>query len=391
MTTVISGKLSAQDYIKLPNATIKYGLLRKKKEKLSFGKWPRRFLILLNDSINVYKDENSKVPNSSFSLKGYNRVKRAESKGQEWCFSICPASNHENKVKTFACLSEQERKEWMRAIKRQLCAVNNADGPDSTILDKFRSISFSQDDGEEYNTIEEAVHLPEGAITELHSDSEEESSSSDSGSGGSHSFLPGKSKSFTLPKGTTYDDGATVCKSSNASKLDPKIPGQSKDIGIVGTEPRVKLPMSRSMSESIPQLPPPRYSDVMDDARPDYVNVDNLEETYEMPSDFIRPTLEGLCTVHDEHPDLEKINGLLKAKKEPGTYLIRKSRKDEQKVLVVLDDLGQCRAYKIFSHGSDITLDKIVTFQCLDDLLKNYTEKSPLPTTNMYLKKGIYG
>lgn len=382
MTTVISGKLSAQDYIKLPNASVKYGLLRKKKEKLNFGKWPRRFVILLSESINVYQDENSKSPHSSFSLKGYNRVKRADAKGQDWCFSIFPANNQENKVKTFSCLSEQERKDWMRAIKHQLCVVNNVDSPDSSILDKLRSMSLSQDDGEEYNTIEEVVNFPDGTIAELNSDSEEETSSSDSGSAGSGGFFSNKSKSFTLPKGTTYDDGAAMTK--------PPPGGGKFETKVAGIEQRAKNPMLRSVSESIPTLPPPRYSDVMEDARPDYVNVESLEEMYEMPSDFLHPTLEALCTIHDEQPDLEKINGLLKAKKNHGTYLIRKSRQSDQKVLVVLDEKGQCRAYKIFVAGSDFTLDNLTTFKTLDDLLANYTTKELLPKSNMHLKLGIY-
>ncbi|KAK0060748.1 SH3 domain-binding protein 2 [Biomphalaria pfeifferi] len=371
--------MSAQSLIKQPKMVVKYGLLRKKNNTLNFGRWPRRFVILRESDLNVYVDENSKAPKSSFSLQGYNTVKRVDTKGQDWAFAVHPAHNTDpSKIKTFSCISNSERLDWMKAIKRQMYVANGMTIPDTTMSEKLRSISISEEEKDEYYLIEKAIDISDEMIPEMTSDSEEESS--DSGSGGSK--MGKTSRSFSLPQKDQ------TSPSSSAGKF-----RKTSTSAIFESEAEKRAnskPVLRSHSDAAPPVPPPRYSDVMEDC-PNYVNIPGLEdETYEIPDDFVVHTLEALCTIHEENPDREELNQRLLAKRHPGTYLIRKSRKGDEKVLAFLAEGGQVKEYKIYEVNSKWTIDRVKEFKDINDLLKHYSTMEKLPKTNIALKKGFF-
>ncbi|XP_059141021.1 uncharacterized protein LOC131928885 [Physella acuta] len=378
---LLKPSLSAQDAMKAPSFSLKYGLLRKKPGLKNFGKWPRRFAILVNDCLYVYRDENAKAVKSVFYLQGYNQIKRepTKGKGQDWAFSIIPASNMESvKLKTFACVSDQERLEWMKAIRNQMYHANNITKPDTTYKDKLRSLSLTEEDADEYNELEQPI-FNSGDPNHAKPDADIDTSS-DSGSGGS--IVTQRSMSLTIPSG--YNDAGNIDDNSQGETYDV-VDSQATNEVIRRKCPDVPL-------EYAPSKPPPRYSEVCEPEPPEYVNTQQLQlqETYDYPETFeAKISLEKLCTVEDKNPDRDEMIRRLQGKGEPGTYLIRQSRQGDEKVLAYLTSNMHVKEFKIRGKKPKYSLDSHAFFATIDELLENYT-KTPLPSTDFILKRGFH-
>ncbi|XP_059141033.1 SH3 domain-binding protein 2-like [Physella acuta] len=375
---VSDGGLSAQDLIKM-KAAIKYGLLRKKNSKLTIGKWPYRFIVLVKEAVYVFHDENSKTASNRFSLTGYNRVKREDSKSHDWCFVIVPAQKKQSvKSQFFACVSDQERKDWMRAIKNQIYASNNVQIPE------LGGLLSSLGNEEEYNDLESIVFPPEDKNIDNDTDSDFSDSSDEFEEPVAPVYKTKRSQSLphvpsdfaaklkALSSGTsTYEDitPLPVCKEEDELKTKPK------------------RKFTRSPSDPQPK-PPPRYSEVVNVIpEPDYANLKQIQETYQT-LDECKPSLEAMCTVDDPNPDRDHLICLLQAKQVYGTYLIRKSRQSDDKVLSYLTRNLHVKEYKIYSSGNEYSLDKLNYFATIDALLDHYTKNEHLPNSDNFLNKG---
>lgn len=419
MTTALSNSfrtqrsgISAQDLIKLQNSVVRSGLLRTRK-RLHIGKWPHRFVVLTHDSLYVYVDETSKAPHSILALLGYNRVARCDVKGQDWCFSIIPEPNMKSmKTKTLACSSDFDRKLWMQAIKSQIYVANNIPKPKLTVLDKI-TIMTGESIEDDYSTIELAVYGSRGDETGVNEDSHVDDKDYDSAddSDTEINLCKKTARSMSLPyssdskiskttsRNRTFTDQSNDSKSSNHD-VDENI----YEIVDVGQGSQRRLPSdaqpqhsSDPASEDTPrpasdpvQMPPPRYSEVYSE-EPAYVNLSSIAKDFnDSHKSAVKPSLESLCTLPDTQTDRKYAIDLLHKTKLPGTYLIRKSQKDSNKVLALLDTKKQVKEYKLFGTPDSVTIDGKQCFACLDELLEHYTSVELLMDADCFLASGFY-
>ncbi|XP_038070980.1 SH3 domain-binding protein 2-like isoform X2 [Patiria miniata] len=83
------------------------------------SKWQLRYVILYNEFVLYYKNEKCARPKGVFSLRGYNRVLRAEdmtSANQQWAFKII-GMRSDDRTWYFGAASEREMKLWMAFFK----------------------------------------------------------------------------------------------------------------------------------------------------------------------------------------------------------------------------------------------------------------------------------
>lgn len=372
---VSDGGLSAQDLIKM-NAAMKYGLLRKKNSKLTFGKWPYRFIVLVREAVYVFHDENSKTATNRFSLTGYNRVKREDSKSHDWCFAIVPAVMDKSvKSQYFACVSDQERKDWMRAIKNQIYASNNVQIPE------LGGVLSSLGNEEEYNDLESIVYQPGEKNIDIDTDSDFSDNSDEFEEPVTPVYKTKRSQSLPpVPSDFAAKLKALSLGNSFYEDVTPLPACKEED------EKTIKPKKKFTRSPSDPQPKPPRYSEVVH-PDPDYANLREVQETYQVLNEC-QLSLEAMCTVDDPNPDRDHLIRLLQAKQVYGTYLIRKSRHSDDKVLSYLTRNFHVKEYRIYSSGDNYSLDKLNYFATVDALLEHYTHSEHLPNSDNFLNKG---
>ncbi len=84
-----------------------------------FSKWQLRYVVLYREYILYYKNDRSLKPKGVFSLRGYNRVVRAEdmtSANQQWAFKIIGLRS-DDRTWYFGAASEREMRLWMAFFK----------------------------------------------------------------------------------------------------------------------------------------------------------------------------------------------------------------------------------------------------------------------------------
>ncbi|KAH9513923.1 hypothetical protein Btru_031743 [Bulinus truncatus] len=351
--------LSAQELIKMPNATIKFGVVRKK-PKISFhGKWHRRFIVLLKDNIYIYKDELAPFPKEQYLLQCFNQVRRAESEAHEWCFAVVPDDALKNmEIKIFACISEEERLDWMRAVRDQLCLAHGLN--ENELASCRRSRNRTAGD-EEYDLLEEVILNKRASLCDAYCSSG--SVDYNSGSDESSSGISSISAPSSSPATRSACDPPPKRKPATLPK-----PGKSP----TNTEETRPLDGNRSSK---------------------YINIETElagedDDTYDFP--VFDNNLEQFCTVADSSLDRDVLIAQLKATGTPGTYAIRKSRKGDDKVLALLAPDDTVREYKVQTIGDRVTLDRIQTFHDVESLLHYYSAERSLPKSPHFLQRGLY-
>ncbi|BFZ24183.1 hypothetical protein BsWGS_27222 [Bradybaena similaris] len=391
-------QVSAQELLTLTDTVFKYGVLRKRGKKLNIGKWPRRFVILTYDSVYVYDNEHSAIPKTKFGLIGYNQVVRCEFKGQNWCFSVVPADNGDcAEVKTFACTSDTDRKEWMKAIKNQMYPANSITKPAQTRADRLRSPSNSAD---EYTSLETLVYSPIEGIHHTREENDFDNDDGDENSNGSFDSCSGKSNGSTSKikrQSTANSEGSSSDSSShNYEPYDDKFlvegplksPSDTKKR--IPKDPPPTPPLDAPQSscngnkkkQCSPSLPHSNKS----------LNIEQEESNIYVNANVCNQpaTLESLCTITDPALDRAQLINMLLQRNECGTYIIRQSRQSDQKVIAILSEDYQVKEYKIYGTADRQTLDQKEFFKNTNQLLRHYTEVEPLPKSTEYLKQGFY-
>lgn len=399
-----SGIISAQDILNLHDTVFKNGMLRKKGTKFNLGKWPHRLVVLTFDSIYVFDDEAAKSQNSKFHLCGYNKIVRCEVKGQQHCFSIVPAENISSITpKTFACVSDNERKQWMTAIKDQMYAANQIPKPSRTFSDKFNSISIT--DVDEYKELESLVYSTDSAMNSRLSSlfNDDDDFDNDNFDDDDNSSAGSQVNKVADNQRLSKMQDLNEKKRTPSRDEEPRVYDSVDDD--FSCHPSVKSPTqagtrqpflrASSSTKSADSSEPPRYSAVVgsdDDSATHWDdNTEYANTSVFKPSDeyTIMKTLESMCTVVDPNLDRDQLIKML-AVKEPGTYLIRKSRQGDHKVISILGTNRQVKEYKIFGTVDSPSLDQNRFFSSIDDLLRYYTLVETLPNLAVNLVKGIY-
>lgn len=320
--------------------------------------WRQRFVVLAEGCCYCFDDEVAHAPTHKFSLSGFNRLQRTASERNQFCFLLEPRDKSHSKTHVFACSSEEDRKLWMQAFKGAMLEANaselNSSRENSVEDDLFKELEkplFETEDPVETSGYQMEIDAADGG-SEVDSDDSGSSSNSD----------------YDYPE---EEELEKIRKPPNRRTVPlPPIPGaeQSK------SPPPLPKPTAppRAAGKNKPLDPRKRES-----------------ATLPKPPTAEKPRPQRL-TERDclfDNNDREAAIKILREKKVPGTFLIRKSRQGDSKVLAVMtsDDVKE---YKIFIEDGQVSLDKKTFFHSVEDLLENYS-RAPLPNRTQTLGRAF--
>lgn len=394
--------VGAQDLLKIGYQY--YGHLRKrgKREHLfaSFSlKWRQKFVILSQGCVYCYGNEFSKSPSAAFSLSVYESVKEIGDQAQMLhCFEIYH-EDHTKTPHTFACETDQKRKEWVSHIRESIEQSH-----------KISQGSLHSDGGGSDEGIVMAPSITKRKPTRdlpplprIPSDNDVKIS----GSSGQKKTKKPESEYDLGDDDDEVEEDATY-NDVDVSEFDHPLEGSpSFKHGLAG---RIGLPgmAGLNLSDQRPSfqpLKPPKPSHADPASRP----------AVPLPLPKPKKTAESRqsCAYEDTEPtkprmgakplhakvfspvsylfdsnDKEQAREILSSKR-GGTFLLRNGRQDrDKKVLSVKTDLG-VKEFQIQQKEGHMTLNNQEVFEDLDKLLLHYRENN-LPK-NEYQQKLVRG
>lgn len=298
--------------------------------------WRQRFVVVSDGCCYCFEDEVAKEPLQKFSLHGYNRVTRTASDRNQFCFMLEPQEDQRIKRHYFACSSDDDRKLWMQAFKGGMMEANSS---------HLNSGSHNTSDDDVFKELEKPLF--EDAVPRRAAN--EDAYSSDSGSSESDYDRLDEEEEPAKP---------TLPPSRRCVPL-PPLPGEANKAQPAAAKPTAPPRQVKNK----PLDPRKRDSAAAAKAKPTVA---------EKPP---RRLSEKDCLF--DNSDREQAISILREKKVPGTFLIRKSRQGDSKVLAVMTT-EDVKEYKIFTEGGQVSLDRKTFFSNVDDLLENYS-RAPLP------------
>ncbi|XP_025096694.1 SH3 domain-binding protein 2-like isoform X2 [Pomacea canaliculata] len=355
--------IGAQELISGPHD--RSGFLRKRGQKerlfenLKLSKhvnWRQRFVVVSDCCCYCYDDELAKEPLQCFSLAGYNRVYRTTSERNPFCFMVEPINRWQEKLHIFSCSSEDDRKLWMQAFKGAMVEANDAKN----------SSKGESGDSDEFKDIEKPIfetednHLSQTTVS-LHDDSGGDAVDSDTDS--------------------DYD------------RVDEDLLQQQQQVFPPQRLRKVPLPpipqgdvSPRAHTSPIEPSPPPRVNKNKPRTGPRHDVAPPIPAAKPQVSPEKPRRLSERDSLFDDS-DREKAIAILREKKALGTFLIRKSRQGDSRVLAVMT-AEDVKEYKIFEEGNRVTLDRKQFFRDVDELLDTYS-REPLPNRQQTLTRSF--
>lgn len=374
----------------------KCGFLRKRGqterlfENLHLSKhfnWRQKFVVVHDGCCYYFDSELSRVPRRTFSLEGYNRVIRRASERAQHVFAVEPADGLGRKSHYFAAISEIEMKQWMVVFRKNMIQANDGASASGGSLNSVDDADFS--DLEKPIFVKEADTFSNGrGANNIDDDDDEEERAEEEEEGSYDSDYDQPKEEWLedkrrlerrsvplppLPTEANNNNSNNISKTRTlparpplpTPKADPKPPGPKGGEG--GRQPRrpsAPTPEDRvSPPRAKPKPPPP--------------------EKPQKPRPLRRRFSEQDCLF--DNSDREAAIQILTKNQAMGTFLIRKSRQGDSKVLAVCTDEG-IKEYKIFTEGRQVTLDKKTLFNNVDELLEHYS-KTFLPNRTVTLSR----
>lgn len=337
-------------------------------------KWRQKFVIVAKGCIYVYDNEDSTSPKTAFSLLGYNRILRFETSKTfaKNAFRIEMPLTESVRYRTFSAHSDEERKEWMCAIYEEMMHANKRVCPSAlqsyeyhelevpifTVSDVKRSIkaidseivddSDDYDNGD-YDTIDE-IKVVHPKFTESQLKRKE---------------LP------PIPKELPWSKNDEEHLKKSQSLPSPVSPIYQK------TEiPHLYL--NENSNKKPPVAPKPKKQNILTSELEDYEDAAPLsKKKIFSPGDY-------------EFDSTDTASAISYLKGQPkGTFLVRPSKTDKTKVLMVVDDKEEIKQYKIHQIESKFTLDQKMMFLSISEVMEYYRTCN-VPNTTTKLTEG-YG
>ncbi|XP_068132636.1 SH3 domain-binding protein 2 isoform X2 [Hyperolius riggenbachi] len=148
--------IGAQNLLTMPGGVTVSGYLHKRGGKqLQLFKWPLRYVIVHKGCVYYFKTSTSASSQGAFSLNGYNRVMRAAEEttsSNVFPFKMVHISK-KHRTWYFSAASEDERKKWMLALRRE---IDHFHDKKETITDLSDSAS---DSDSFYGSVERPVAI----------------------------------------------------------------------------------------------------------------------------------------------------------------------------------------------------------------------------------------
>ncbi|XP_052773015.1 SH3 domain-binding protein 2-like [Mya arenaria] len=309
------------------------GFLRKQgriERTIKFLKWRQRYVVLSKGCLYIYNDEYATAPMSSAFLGNYIKCVRQRVPGRmQWIFQLVPATqatlgtSGTSHSLMFCSATEEERKEWMSAIKNELMLAH-----------KFTEEQIAQHklgcSDEEY------IYLEKSVVAER-----------------PRALHP--ARNVPLPR------------------------EEEEDYHEIANEQMLPDNQIQPSKRNKPTFPAPQPG-AQDKG---FVRQTSSPATSPLPSPT-SPSAVSKTSYEYEGSDRNHIERLLVALPR-GTYLVRKSRQDNKEVLSVNID-NSLKEFKIYDKDGQVTVDQTTLFPTLEKLLEYYTQNN-LPKHTSSLTK----
>ncbi|XP_045189460.2 SH3 domain-binding protein 2-like [Mercenaria mercenaria] len=330
--------IGAQDLLCIGGCS-KSGFLRKQgtlERLFKFLKWRQKFVVLSRGCIYVFKDELATRPQSSFTLKLFVRTTRHDDGRVRWSFSLLPVDQGRGKTLLFACISEPERKEWMKFVKAEMVKAHKVtENSTGESRDEYVYLEkpVLEDEPAKKSKLAPKLPVDEEEIDDIDADD------------------PGGEKDYTTIDDSMLDDRPPMPK-----PVTKKTPDKKKPI-----KPNFKPAAPNEKTEA---------------------NTAAQKKASSLPASF-NPNVVLRTAFEYKGSDRTEIESLL-AQRPEGTYLVRKSRSDGKEVLSVNID-GCLKEFKIYTKDNTVTINHTDYFPSVEELIQNYMDH-PLPkkATRLY-------
>ncbi|ESN98757.1 hypothetical protein HELRODRAFT_188901 [Helobdella robusta] len=324
--------------------------------------WNKKFVVVSESCVYLFKNENDRSYEKAFSLFGYRQVARADeasTKSGPFPFKISYTLDEVEKFKYFSALDNNERNVWMKVLKKELVKAHK--------LSSFETMSTTSSDSGIFDT-ETPISTSDyfdryKRRSDLHAD--------DSDLEREYSYItehdvkpiiknkPNSCSMTMSPPARIFDNKTrSVGGSSSSSRVPPPLPPF-----ILPDSPTFKSPIKKSTSNQINRPDPSTRN----------APGENTSTTQNAESSKIRfPVSEKLNFEKQARWDGHAAEGkkYLVQYGAEGTYMIRKSEKNFD-VLEVISEY-QPRKFKIFQGENYVTLDGEKKFDSTNKLILHY-------------------
>ncbi|XP_046545434.1 SH3 domain-binding protein 2-like isoform X2 [Haliotis rubra] len=341
-------------------------------------RWRQRFVVISQGCIYCYVSETATKPLQAFSLIGYNRLlSMDEEPTNRWTFSIT-SPDPTAKIHFFACVSDVDRMTWMRAIREEMVQANNIKD-DCFSAGSLASNSSSKD---VYVILQKPIFEPPESDSE--EDSEEDDEAEDDSDYDQINDLDlDKARRPRIPLPPTPDDPGYKAPTTEVQKAPAKLPppkphkANSEKHTYINSPKGPKtnsLPAHATSSAAKSAVPKPNPKPVPKSA---------AIPAQQPPKPTLKVKPES-APVPDEKEyffpenNRDKALSILREQKDQGTYLVRMSRSNDQKVLSVMTENDVIKEYKIMQKEKKVTINNRDFYKSVGDLLVAYKGK-PLP------------
>ncbi|XP_060081749.1 uncharacterized protein LOC132561050 [Ylistrum balloti] len=343
--------IGAQDLLML--GVKYYGFIRKRGQlertleslpviKLIITKWRQKFAVISKGCLYVYNDEFSTSPFQSVSLRGYDHVVREKENYSERMksFKLYSKEQPGRKQFIFGSATDGDRKKWMKSLKEEMMLANEAEDEDD---DSESGLGPTGDDEpeDEYTYLEKQVKIKVYPPV-----------------------IPPRPQA-SKPKTNRKLPEPGFDQESDDSDYDKIAEGELSIIR--GRPPLPEIPKDEQKTTKDHLSQKPKAAKPLPAAKP------NLRRQVSK-DDFMF-----------DSSDRVQVETIL-SKKTQGTYLVRKSRSNDNEVLSVQTVDGM-KEFKIFRKDGQYSIDHKNSFKTLERLVEHYS-KEKLPNRPESLSRG---
>ncbi|XP_067657535.1 SH3 domain-binding protein 2-like [Haliotis asinina] len=346
-------------------------------------RWRQRFVVISQGCIYCYVSETASRPLQAFSLIGYNRLlSMDEEPTSPWAFRIT-SPDPTAKVHFFACVSDADRMTWMKAIREEMMQANNVKD-DCFSAGSVVSTSSSKD---VYVLLQKPIFEPQESDDDQDSqDGDEDDSDYDQ----INDLDLEKLKRPRMPLPPTPDDQAHKAPTKQDLKSPAKLPPPKPHKANAEKHTYVNSPKGPKTNS----LPGHATSSADKPAppKPKLVPKSGTIPAQQPPKPNPKPK-PASAPVPDEKEyffpenDRDKALSILRERKDQGTYLVRMSRTNDQKVLSVMTENEVIKEYKILQKDKKVSINNRDYYKSVGDLIAAYKGK-PLPNRTTMLGRG---
>ncbi|XP_063435222.1 SH3 domain-binding protein 2-like isoform X2 [Mytilus trossulus] len=326
-------------------------------------KWRQRFVVLCEGCMYLYKDEYATSPLKAFSLADFTRIQRFQDNDRRtrMKFQLVPLNEDSpQKFLTFCSSTDEERKVWFQKIRKEMDeAVHGSSHLQS---------DFDQD---EYVSLETPVQVqpahtyrePDKKLVKKSKNNEKKKKEKDN--------KPNEKDNKPNEKDKN-ENTATAGRRLPPSPPEDDDEDDLSDYDTIAEDAFV----SRALPAVPPSVPKERTPRLIEPIKP---------KVPQKPQSNIKKLRYSRSEFEFNSSDRTQVEGILD-EMSVGTFLVRKSRQDNQEVLSVKTDDG-IKEYKIYNKNRGLSIDnKEQWFSTTEELLDHYSQQD-IPNRVMTLSR----